>query len=430
MTAEICVMNTIGVAMAADSAVTIGSGTKIYNSANKLFTLSKFHPVGIMIYGNAEFLRVPWETIIKVYRQSLDVKTFPTVEEYSYDFLHFLKGNNYMELTSEVEEYKFILNLITESVSSAFDTILGKLKARVNEKPDSTEDELNAVANTYLDELLMDCDNKNFINGFDDQDYRQIIEKYGDQIEKIIIETFENMIFSEHLITNLKYIVANNLIKQFSRSTSGIVIAGFGEQELYPSLFAYNIDGRINNKLKYQLTTQRVVGTDFTAAIVPFAQDDMVHTFVRGINPEIEGISSNYLGNIFKNLSNVIVEQLLDNLKNPKDSPELIKIIDDQLMNIFDKFNQSLDQYKQEHFTTPILNIVNSLPKDELAEMAESLVNLTSFKRRVSSSLETVGGPVDVAVITKGDGLIWIKRKHYFKQELNQQFAQNYFRRD
>ncbi|AGK52053.1 hypothetical protein B1NLA3E_01345 [Bacillus sp. 1NLA3E] len=423
-------MNTIGVAMAADSAVTIGSGTKIYNSANKLFTLSKFHPVGIMIYGNAEFLRVPWETIIKVYRQSLDVKTFPTVEEYSYDFLHFLKGNNYMELTSEVEEYKFILNLITESVSSAFDTILGKLKARVNEKPDSTEDELNAVANTYLDELLMDCDNKNFINGFDDQDYRQIIEKYGDQIEKIIIETFENMIFSEHLITNLKYIVANNLIKQFSRSTSGIVIAGFGEQELYPSLFAYNIDGRINNKLKYQLTTQRVVGTDFTAAIVPFAQDDMVHTFVRGINPEIEGISSNYLGNIFKNLSNVIVEQLLDNLKNPKDSPELIKIIDDQLMNIFDKFNQSLDQYKQEHFTTPILNIVNSLPKDELAEMAESLVNLTSFKRRVSSSLETVGGPVDVAVITKGDGLIWIKRKHYFKQELNQQFAQNYFRRD
>ena len=60
--------------------------------------------------------------------------------------------------------------------------------------------------------------------------------------------------------------------------------------------------------------------------------------------------------------------------------------------------------------------------------MAESLVNLTSFKRHVSSEAETVGGPTDVAVITKGDGFIWIKRKHYFKADLNAHFFQNYFR--
>ena len=34
--------------------------------------------------------------------------------------------------------------------------------------------------------------------------------------------------------------------------------------------------------------------------------------------------------------------------------------------------------------------------------MAESLVNLTSFKRRVTMDAETVGGPIDVAVISKG----------------------------
>lgn len=62
--------------------------------------------------------------------------------------------------------------------------------------------------------------------------------------------------------------------------------------------------------------------------------------------------------------------------------------------------------------------------------MAEALVNLTSFKRRVSSSLETVGGPVDVAVITKGDGFIWIRRKHYFNAELNHHFFQKYMRGD
>jgi len=68
MTAEIAILNCEAIALAADSAVTmIGtSGEKIFTSANKLFTLSKYHPVGIMIYGNALFMGVPWETIIKI----------------------------------------------------------------------------------------------------------------------------------------------------------------------------------------------------------------------------------------------------------------------------------------------------------------------------------------------------------------------------
>jgi hypothetical protein len=41
---------------------------------------------------------------------------------------------------------------------------------------------------------------------------------------------------------------------------------------------------------------------------------------------------------------------------------------------------------------------------------------------------ETVGGPIDVAVISKGDGFVWIKRKHYFVPELNHHFFANYFK--
>jgi len=74
-----------------------------------------------------------------------------------------------------------------------------------------------------------------------------------------------------------------------------------------------------------------------------------------------------------------------------------------------------------------MLDVVEAMPKSELASLAEALVNLTSLKRKVSLDVETVGGPVDVAVISKGDGLIWIQRKHYFKSELNHQFFANYF---
>jgi hypothetical protein len=43
---------------------------------------------------------------------------------------------------------------------------------------------------------------------------------------------------------------------------------------------------------------------------------------------------------------------------------------------------------------------------------------------------ENVGGPIDVAVISAGDGFIWIKRKHYFEAERNPHFLANYYRED
>lgn len=61
MTAEIVIMNKEAIALASDSAVTMSgeSGQKVFTSANKLFALSKYHPVGIMIYGGAIFMGVP-----------------------------------------------------------------------------------------------------------------------------------------------------------------------------------------------------------------------------------------------------------------------------------------------------------------------------------------------------------------------------------
>ena len=77
-----------------------------------------------------------------------------------------------------------------------------------------------------------------------------------------------------------------------------------------------------------------------------------------------------------------------------------------------------------------IHQIVGSLSISELAQVASTLVNLSLFEQRLSFERETVGGPVDVAVISKGDGFIWIDRKHYFKRELNEHFFGNYFRRE
>ncbi|WP_157078620.1 hypothetical protein [Methanobrevibacter filiformis] len=45
-----------------------------------------------------------------------------------------------------------------------------------------------------------------------------------------------------------------------------------------------------------------------------------------------------------------------------------------------------------------------------------NIIHITSLKRKVEEGLETVGGDIDVAIISKGDGFIWAKRKHYLIQ--------------
>jgi len=100
----------------------------------------------------------------------------------------------------------------------------------------------------------------------------------------------------------------------------------------------------------------------------------------------------------------------------------------DQINNtIIDNYNQKMLNFKRDNHIMQIISAVQFLPKDELAAMAEALVNITSLRKRISITPETVGGPVDVAVISKGDGFIWIKRKHYFDEKLNHQFFNNYY---
>ena len=87
-----------------------------------------------------------------------------------------------------------------------------------------------------------------------------------------------------------------------------------------------------------------------------------------------------------------------------------------------------INKEMRETYTDPLLNTVVSLDKEDMANMAESFISLTSLVRRMQPGEETVGGPVDVAVISKGDGFVWINRKQYFKPELNASFFSHYFK--
>jgi hypothetical protein len=107
MTAVIGILNKNAIALAADSAVTVSgsNGRKIYNTANKIFTISKYHPVSIVVYNSANFITTPWEIIIKIYRNELGAKSFPHLKNYSDDFFEFLKNKNFFSTKETIKHF-------------------------------------------------------------------------------------------------------------------------------------------------------------------------------------------------------------------------------------------------------------------------------------------------------------------------------------
>jgi hypothetical protein len=205
-------------------------------------------------------------------------------------------------------------------------------------------------------------------------------------------------------------------------------MAGFGEQEVFPSVVSFTVEALVDDCLKWRERPDESAHIDQlnNASIVPFAQREMVDIFLAGIDPNYKGLLLSAVGQLLQRYSSEIFKSIPD-ASLPK-KKELVAALQTGIPGLVQGLDASLRDYAQKRHIAPIINAVGALPKDELAAMAESLVNLTSFKRRISMDAETVGGEIDVAVISKGDGFIWIKRKHYFDPSKNPHFMVNYYR--
>lgn len=429
MTAEIAIMNKTAVALAADSAVTIEQekGQKIFNTVNKLFALSKYHPVGVMIYGSANFMDVPWESIIKIYRAKLGKQSFPTLKEYADNFISFLLEN--VTLFPEAEQEKHFSRAIAGYFLNIKDEIDAQVKSKISCDKKITETAIKDIVEQTVKKHFDIWDKAARLSHIPADYDRGLIEKYGQLIAKARDEVFQQLPISEKTVEDLQIVCASIFSKdRFARNSSGLVIAGFGEEETFPALVSFTIEAKVNNTLKYKKEKDAAINVDSSAWIIPFAQSEMVATFIEGVDPSYNKIISDYLSEYFEKYPDYILDSI-ENVDVAR-KQEFLKKLKEIGHSIIKDFNKRLQDYRETFHVNPITNAVSFLPKDELAAMAESLVNLTSFKKKISLDAETVGGPIDVAVISKGDGFIWIKRKHYFKPELNTGFFANYFRKN
>lgn len=108
MTCEVLVANRLGIALAADSAVTFTNGnastTTYASGANKIFQLAASEPVAVMVYNQATLNRMPWEIILKAYRREIGPSTFDGLKAYADDLIDFINNRSERLLPPDLRE--------------------------------------------------------------------------------------------------------------------------------------------------------------------------------------------------------------------------------------------------------------------------------------------------------------------------------------
>ncbi len=401
--------------MAADSAVTIGDHAAIHNSVNKLFSISRVAPVGIIIYGNADFMSVPMEIIIKQYKKHLGDKTFDKLEDYKESFIEFLEDNSDL-LRLNINEHIYI-----HSIFNSIFTIIRNEYNNYLQESKTTIEKFNI--NNFFPSVIeiLDKHIKNQIYNFSEH----LHEKYKD--------SFFTLIRNDNLLKDLSDKKVDELFEKTcfllnsnsdldSNCYLGFTIAGYGENEIYPSLFHLHFYSMINGKLKYITVNESTISENNNSFILPLAQTDVMQTFLFGIDHSfIDNLCDQIPNEIFKCVASIDAHLIA-----PNNREEVSKKMGQAAVNLF----HSLWNIILENYWGPIKKSTSLLPLEEMALLAESMINITSVRRKVINDPDyfgTVGGPIDVAVITKGDGLIWLKRKHYFDKDYNPQYFYSHY---
>jgi hypothetical protein len=227
MTTEVAVLNKLAVALAADSAATIDTGRsrKIYNTANKIFDISDAQPIGMMIYGNLEFMGLPFELVVKDFRKKNSQLRHGTVSACVSAFIDYLA--NEVSVTSDAED-DLVVGLVSSALAqlgnSVFNRIINRDLGQGN--PDSGSSTFEEFVNRELTVLLQEIRGHTPASCFSGLQANDILNRYAPQLEMAVGIGYRG--FQNDATRNLLYQISAELIfrEQLSDSRTGMALFG------------------------------------------------------------------------------------------------------------------------------------------------------------------------------------------------------------
>ena len=417
MTAIVGILNKRAAVLAADSALTVvkGDRMKIYNTTTKIFQLSQDNHVAVMFFQNVDFMDVPWEMIFKLYHDKRGDKQFDSINEYAEDFYQFLRDEKFFCSSDQQMDY------LDGELATYYNNVKVAAKDNMEKEIDAMDDYDFFNEEDLLRQHLKDCiagvealaSDADVNPGLEDVGEKEI-RSYGKDSLETLKERIEEDSLPKDMFDDWVKGFTNYIRSRFYYNGTGIVFVGYGRNDIFPTLLPTYVSGAFNNRLRYYLDTDgmNAIGEDCSASITPFAQSDVMITLMKGIAPnfyeKVTDLNVRSLSEERKKIAALLKEEGVDEA--------IVKRVSDlDTTDIEKKHSESMDEYMQEEYIDGIVNAVESFNVEDMANMAENLVSITGLQRHFSSSDETVGGPIDVAVITRAEGFMWVRHKDFIK---------------
>jgi hypothetical protein len=410
MTSEIAVMNQRAVVLAADSAVTLvdGGTVVVRNEQRKLFNLIDKKPVGLMFFGLADLMGHPWEHLIEHYQKNQSAQGFATVREYATSFTGMLDGlTEFFPTDRYRDEYRRVLASVFRYVFQLAQFL------RESQDPSAPSVSDTAVLEAAIERVWRDYQFRDDgspranLPCFPKDFGTTVAARYGQAADELIAYGFAPFGLSKQATQKLKEIGVFCVVKDlFLEDVAGLVFAGFGNDERYPVVVTWFVSGIIGGYAKRMEASADAIDGEVRSKIRVFADSEVTNAFIRGIDLNLE----RRLYGGFRMMMHGLVDQVVGavpGMESPARETLRDRFQRDFVPKYLESFHRMMAEYQQQAFINPVLRVLEIAARNELAETASQLVSLNIFKKRIMAHRETVGGAVDVAVISRENGFQW-----------------------
>ena len=432
MTSQVFLSNGLGLVVASDSAVTLGS--RVLNNQEKLFGFDSPHKLCAATSGRADLMNIPWQSVFSAWERSLQ-GSLAKVEDYGEALLEFLpEFIESMDLQHTEEEFlsthlrrpggpidqaweaiEEVMPIVASDTdvdfheNSAFLIIPNNLWERYmsgtpdrevrealsnNIEPRHSERVVNSVlSKTEFGEKLPDSsywpESHNKI-----REALALHEESNGEIDSFLAS--KNWPMSDELLDAILDLWSELIFEITDDGETDLVLAGFGGKEVSPSFFEVSIKAVIAG----QVVRSRYSNTE--SKFHPFylftGQTSALEALVAGDED---------LYNITYQANQRVFNEILDVLENI----DLPVKATDKIVEIIEK-SQEQDPRK-ELFTErylPFRELLHLCPLADLLDLSEKLVTVQAVKAALSQDIPTVGGHIDVASVSFKEGFQWAKR--------------------
>jgi hypothetical protein len=427
MTTQVVLTNGLGIALASDSAVTAGG--KVLVTSEKIFELPKPHKVAVLTSGRAQFMGIPWEVIFSAWTESID-KQLGSMDEYRESLYKFLRSTipTGGQLTQPEAEYirssyfggKNCFDLVTQAMNDVlvpfYRQILAPddLEAFLSNDawdPDFKERMTALLTPEVIEELdaaleQVADDRRNYYVAAGEVSEAQAlvwIDKYWDQIEGTPSEfDFKTWPTIPNFDLKVKKLASVFVVHADYAGESNINFFGYGAGDLFPSGSGVFMHGCVRGTLikRFEGSAESSGGPRHYF----FGQDEAIKALTLGEDELLTSTavekSKQTLNDIYDRLSDVEDERAKLARDYVKESLEVSDLAGE------------MNRAGSEERRKPFQKAIGMSPILDLAEFAAQLVGVQAAYAAMTQENPSVGGFVDVAVITHRRGFEWIRTKH------------------